>query len=176
VRKLLIGSMIVLLMIFTAGLASAAQSTFPFITTTGTLYFVSDSGVVTSDSTTPPTITIDQATVTTGEPSNLFYGTFKMNPTASATLPGTALTINFAATMGDDNLFRITGTNGAGIFVVATGRLFAKWAHTSNTSYEKEHPHESPQSIELTGSILEGATTTSAAPAVTYHFEGILSE
>jgi hypothetical protein len=161
-RKLLIGSTIVFLLIFTAGLASAdgpAKITFPFTTITGgTLYFISDLGVVTSDSTTPTTpltITIYQATVTTGEPTNLFYGTLKMNPGAGL------LTINFAATQEDANLFHITGTDGAGTFVVATGTILETCSKTA--------PHKQVLSIQLTGSIRAGTTTTT-----TYRFEGTL--
>jgi hypothetical protein len=167
-RKLLIESMIVFLLIFTAGLASADESaklTFPFTTITGgTLYFISDLGVVTSESTTPttpptptpPTITIYQATVTKGEPTNLFHGTLKMNPTGTA-----LLTINFSAIQEDANLFHITGTDGAGTFVVATGRILETCVKTA--------PHKEVLSIQLTGSIREGTTTTT-----TYRFEGTL--
>ena len=91
-------------MIFTAGLATAWQSAalFPFTTTTGTLYFISGTGTVTSDTTA--TITLNEATVTSGEPTNLFWGTLTLTP-----VTGTPLTFDIAATSEGGGLFRIKG-------------------------------------------------------------------
>ena len=79
-----------------------------------------------------------------------------MNPTGTA-----LLTIYFSATKEDANFFHITGTDGAGTFVVATGTILETPSPTA--------PHKEVLSIQLIGSIREGTTTTT-----TYRFEGTL--
>jgi hypothetical protein len=158
-RKLLIGSAVVFLMIFTAGLATALQSAslFPFITTTGTLYFVSGTGTVTSDATA--TITLNQATVTTGEPTNFFSGTLTLTPVAS-----TPLTFDIAATSDWGDTFRITGSTTSGATLSAEGTI--QWPRHHGRF---GRGHASPPSISLVGSILDGTTFTG-------RFEGVLSQ
>ena len=158
-RKLLTGSVIVFLMIFTAGLATAVQtaSVFPFITTTGTLYFVSGTGAVTSDA--RATITINQATVTSGEPTNFFWGTLTLTPLGS-----TPLTFDIAATSDWGNTFRITGSTTSGATLSAEGTI--QWPRRHGRF---GWSHASPPSITLHGSILDGTTFTG-------RFEGVLSQ
>ncbi len=156
-RKLLIGSAIVFLVIFTAGLATAGQSAalFPFTTTTGTLYFISGTGTVTSDTTA--TITLNEATVTSGEPTNLFWGTLTLTP-----VTGTPLTFDIAATSEGGGLFRITGSTTSGASLSAEGTLEWRRGHSRRS-------HASSPSITLRGSILDGTTFSG-------RFEGVLSQ
>jgi hypothetical protein len=158
-RKLLIGSAIVFLMIFTAGLATAAQSAslFPFTTTTGTLYFVSGTGTVTSDTTAA--ITLNQATVTSGEPANFFWGTLTLTP-----VTGTPLTFDIAATSGEGELFHITGSTTSGATLSAEGTI--EWRRHSG---RHARTRVSAPSITLGGRILDGTTFTG-------RFEGVLSQ
>ncbi len=157
-RKLLIGSAVVFLMIFTAGLATAVQTApvFPFTTTTGTLYFVSGTGTVTSDATA--TITLNQATVTSGEPTNFFWGTLTLTP-----VTGTPLTFDIAATSEGGDTFRITGSTTSGATLSAEGTI--QWPR----HHGRSRAHVSPASISLVGSILDSTTFTG-------RFEGVLSE
>jgi hypothetical protein len=161
-RKVFISGAVIFLMIFTAGLATATEpaSIFPFTTTTGTLYFISNAGTVTSDATTA-TITLKEATVTTGEPTNLFWGTLAFTPASG----GALLTFDIAATRGEEGVFHITGaTADATATLTAQGKIecvrhFNKSTKTKSETY----------SIALGGSILDGTTFAG-------RFEGVLSE
>ncbi len=163
-KKVLIGSAIALFIVFTAGLATAGAHTptsiFPFVTSTGTLHFVNNSGVASSDS--AALITIDQATPLTDGPTNIFYGTLTLASSATDTVPGPVLTIKFAATPGPMGNYHIYGTDAAGDILSATGNIANRFESTS-------FKHD--QSIELTGSIIVGPGT---ATAVTYRLEGVL--
>jgi hypothetical protein len=128
VRKLFIGSIIVFLMIFTAGLATAAAPpTATTIQAKGNLWFVaSATGDVTE--VTGATLTLTKVTPTAGQPNNIWTGTLvlpypnPLSPTVETTLDITAFE---GAGSGNPHTFHdITGTNGATqtVLLTATGR------------------------------------------------------
>ena len=166
-RKMLIGSAIVFLMIFTAGLTTAWQpaSLFPFTASTGTLYFISRTGTVTSDNTTAK-ITLNEATVTTGEPTNFFWGTLELTP-----VTGTTLTFDIAATRDEQGVFHITGST-SGATLSAEGTI--EWPHGRHGRhgrqfYKSGDTSDNAPSITLGGSIQDGTTFSG-------RFQGVLSE
>jgi hypothetical protein len=98
-KKLLIISAVVFLVIFTAGLATAKTvgPTFPF-TGTGDLFSVSDTGVV--GATTSATITVNEAS------NGLFWGTI--------VIASPSVTINFSAVLDSQGVYTFNGSGDDG--------------------------------------------------------------
>ena len=112
-KKLLTGTAIVFLMIFTAGLATAitpappappAPTTWTFTSSAGTLWFIADAtGTVTSDAAVTITLTQVAVPANSGQPANLFTGSLTI-----PSISGTAIPIS---AIGEGGAFRIVGSN-----------------------------------------------------------------
>jgi hypothetical protein len=197
-RKLLIGTMVVSLMVLTAGFASATTPTpLAFTSTAGTLYFYTTGAAPTTTTTvpvsipsptTPPTptaptvaadtgavIILDEVFGTDGVP-NVYYGLL----TTSAAAPIGVQTFNIGATYDSTNkVYLINGSTDPTIAtattysLIATGSSIAKRADTLAAKVHNQYP--SYESIELTGSIVvTTATSTPTLATTTYTFKGTL--
>ncbi|MGC9967512.1 MAG: hypothetical protein ABSE08_19105 [Syntrophobacteraceae bacterium] len=116
-KKLLIGSAIVFLMIFTAGFATAGVTTT--ITGTGNLLFIAPGGTQTL--VTGAMISITNQTPIPGGPTNVWSGTLTLPPGN----PLNVATLNITAFRGpqDPHLFhRITSSDGSTLLLTAEGR------------------------------------------------------
>jgi hypothetical protein len=163
-RKLFIVIGIVFLMIFTAVLASAALSPFPFISDAGegTLFFVDGTGAVTSDS--QATISVTQATTTATDPTNLFFGTLLLTPNANFAAPlSFALSILRPSGSVSGGVYQISGVDSTNAYVLTATGTFARLKDTFDSPAIKEW------SINMTGTI-----TTLNSPSTTFSFEGRL--
>jgi len=152
VKKILTITAIVFLTACTAAFASPSTE-FPITTTTGTLYFISNLGVETSDSTTA-TIEIElPVTTVTGAPPNFYFGVLKLTPVS-----GTTLTVEFAA-VRDEGVFRLTGRDSQGDLVRADAVKGHRYNKATNSWDE---------AVSISG-FIDG-------PSFTGHFQGVLFE
>ena len=157
-KKLLTGTAIVFLMIFTAGLATAvtpiptppAPTTWTFTSSPGTLWFVADAGgAVTSDAAVTITLTQVAVPADSEQPANLFFG--------SLTIPSISATPIPISAIGDGGAFRIVGSTPV---LSAEGWIESNVVKTGNTKVVT-------QSISLRG-VIQDPTVFSG------NFEGVL--
>ncbi|MGC9967513.1 MAG: hypothetical protein ABSE08_19110 [Syntrophobacteraceae bacterium] len=151
-KKLLIGSAIVLSIIFTAGLAwipQAAAFSFPW-TGTGTLYFVDNTGTVTEAPNA--TITLNQATALSDEPKD--FGRSAFFGTLIYTLASTQTTVTFSAIAANTGVFTLNGVTDAAADV--TAELYFQNRHDNSST---RHHHGQP-ALVINGSIPGGTAVS----------------
>ncbi len=190
-RKLLIGSAIVFITIFTAGLATATSPTLPCTSTTpctGTLWFTDNTGSITTgppptgvwtvtNATTPTAVTVTfyvtQYGSITGEPNcvtnDLFYGELAYTDLTNGSA---TTTVKFSAIRGDDGGFSFNGasSNGSadvrGSFAFKYGEFFGVETNAAHGSH-----HGQPQpSLVIRGAILDTGAISDAVS-----FEGVFT-
>ncbi|MGA2403804.1 MAG: hypothetical protein ABSG91_19205 [Syntrophobacteraceae bacterium] len=112
-KKLLVGSAIIFLMSFTAGLATAAPPVKNCTTANpckGNLWFVNDAGTVTEETNASITINgVAKGTLPNDVARTLFFGTLSFtDPVAGATV------VNFSAVSGLGGFFSLNGISVSG--------------------------------------------------------------
>jgi hypothetical protein len=177
-KKLLIASLLVFSMIFTAGLASAISPSVPTITTlSGDLWFVSSStGIVAAVPGALLTLTkvVPPKPNTEAQPVDIWTGTITF-PGSSGT-PGffgntATLTVDIAAFQGpeDPHLFHnIHGTDGSGLSLSAEGKTDTLAWDTAST------PKKWKNGFGIRGTVTNPSTDTLAPTPFIGDFEGTL--